>query len=191
MANVVPYRGVHYNLERIENLSDVVTQPYDKITPEMQKAYYQKSPYNIVRLILGKEEPGNDKEHNKYTRANQYLRDWMRQGVMIRDESPNFYASFQEFNVGDRTFVRKGFVALLDMTDADVKAHEQTLRGPKEDRLKLFRATESFFGHIFILFPDPEKEVLEILNRVAENATPSYQAEAEHSVKHYLWNITQ
>lgn len=191
MAKIMPYRGVHYNPEKIRNLSDVITQPYDKITPSMQDIYYRRNPYNIVRLILGKGKPEDDDKNNKYIRASEYLEKWIQEDVLMRDNNHSFYPSFQEFQVGGKTYVRKGFVALLDMSDADVKAHEKTLAGPKIDRLHLFRATQAFLEHIFILFPDPEKKVLTLLNRIAETQLANYQALGEYSVKHHLWSVTE
>jgi uncharacterized protein (DUF1015 family) len=191
VGKIHPYRGVHYNKEKIRDLSLVVTQPYDKITPEMQEEYYRKSPYNIVRLILGKKEASDNERNNQYTRAREYLRQWMKEGILVRDETPALYASYQEYEAGKKKYIRKGFVALLELeeTGAGVKAHEKTLAGPKADRLNLMRATESHFEHIFMLYSDPEQKSINILDRATAGRDPDYEAVDEYGARHMLWTI--
>ncbi|MEO0133056.1 MAG: DUF1015 domain-containing protein [candidate division WOR-3 bacterium] len=193
MDKLFPYRGVHYNKSKIGNLSDLVTQPYDKITPEMQEIYYQKSPYNIVRLILGKKEENDTETYNQYTRAKEYLVRWINEGILIRDPEPSFYASYQQFELNGKKYTRKGFVCLLSLEEASayVKAHERTLAGPKADRLNLMRATSSQFEHIFMLYPDPTGKTIDILDSFLQAKKPDYEAIDEYKVNHYLWQIKE
>ena len=113
MAYIAPFRALRYDQSRVK-LNDTITQPYDKISAEMQEAYYQASPYNLVRIILGKKEttdrPGND----AYSRAAGAFSDWRRQGIFVQDRQPSIYLYVQRFTVpGIKTELeRRGFIAL-------------------------------------------------------------------------------
>src|SRR5262245_14276610 len=96
MAYIVPFRAFRYNSQRVSPAS-VVTQPYDKITPEMQERYYRASEYNLVRIILGRREPADNEGENVYTRAASYFRDWRRRGVFLQDSAPSIYVYSQCF----------------------------------------------------------------------------------------------
>ena len=87
MADVIPFRGILYNVSRV-SMEDVLAPPYDIITPEYREAFYMQSPYNIVRIDFGKEEPADSETENKYVRARRYLDEWMREGIFIRSEKP-------------------------------------------------------------------------------------------------------
>ena len=84
MAKLYPFRALRYDLAQV-NMEDVVTQPYDKISPAMQQRYYDASPYNLIRVILGKQEPGDNDASNVYTRADGYLKDWRKKHI-LREE---------------------------------------------------------------------------------------------------------
>ncbi len=87
MADVQPFRGFRYDLARVGNLSDVIAPPYDVIDPALQQALYDRSPHNVVRLILGKESAADSEHDNRYTRAGNTLRDWIRDGVLAQDSA--------------------------------------------------------------------------------------------------------
>ena len=87
MAYIAPFRALRYDPARAA-VSDVVTQPYDKITPELQEHYHAASPYNLVRIILGKRETSDNETENTYSRAAGYFRDWRRQGIFLQDATP-------------------------------------------------------------------------------------------------------
>jgi uncharacterized protein (DUF1015 family) len=167
MAYIAPFRALRYDPTRVE-LRDVVTQPYDKITSEMQDRYYAASPHNLVRIILGKKEaddrPGND----AYSRAAQSFLDWRREGTFLQDPQPSIYTYVQQFQgpYGGTELERRGFIALGRIEDYSagvVFRHEQTLAKPKADRLELLRATRAHFGQIFMLYDDPASEVETLL----------------------------
>src|SRR5438132_6716371 len=99
MAEVQSFRGFRYDLARIGNLSDVIAPPYDVIDPALQQALYDRSPYNTVRLILNKETPADSANDNRYTRAAQHLRDWVREGILAQDSARSLYVYQQEFEV--------------------------------------------------------------------------------------------
>src|SRR5581483_7760773 len=155
-----PFRAWRYNSARVAPQS-AVTQPYDKISPELQEKYYTSSPYNLVRIILGKRESGDGEHNNVYTRAARYLREWQAEGVLTQDAEPSIYVYSQKFTEPGTTRVheRRGFIALgkvYDYSENVVFRHEQTLAKPKADRLDLLRATRAHFGQIFMLYSDPQ-----------------------------------
>jgi len=189
MAYIVPFRALRYNPERV-SLAETVTQPYDKISPAMQQRYYAASPFNLVRIILGKHEPGDGAEENVYTRAATSFRDWRRQGVFRQDSEPSIYVYAQRFVVpATRTEMeRRGFIALGRLEDYSagvVFRHEQTLARPKADRLALLRATRAHFGQIFMLYRDSG----EIDRLVAQNTAPLVAITDEYGVLHRLWRV--
>ena len=115
MAKIFPFQALRYDPARV-GLSQVVTQPYDKITPAMQARYYDASPYNLVRVILGRRDPTDDEGNNVYTRAARDFTAWRRQGILRQDLRPSLYAYSQEFTApgapGGRRYERRGFIAL-------------------------------------------------------------------------------
>jgi len=183
MAEVFPFHGYRYNQQKIDDLNKLVTQPYDKIDAVMQADYYEKSPYNIVRLILGREE-------NRYQSAADHLEKWLREQILIRDEEPGFYLYTQEYLVEGEKFVRKGFIGLGELESGEgVKEHETTMEGPKADRLNLIRACEANFGHIFMLYSDPENEINNLFDELLDEE-PLLEVEDKDQNQHKLWKIT-
>src|SRR5258708_6160629 len=145
MAEIFPFRAYRYNTAHVDP-AKVLTQPYDKITPTMAEKYAAASSYNLIPVEKGKTLPGDTSENNVYTRAAKTLEDWVRAGVILRDATSSLYAYFQEFTVPETNErrMRKGFIALgrvEDYSSGVVFRHEQTLSGPKADRLELLRHT--------------------------------------------------
>ena len=193
MANIVPFQAYRYTA-KAGPLEDVVTQPYDKISPEMQQRYLRTNPHNLVRIILGERFPSDTEANNVYTRAAQFLRDWIAQSVLARDTEPALFAYFQEFTSPDsgQRLVRKGFIGLGPVEEYSagvVHRHEQTLSGPKKDRMELLRHTHAHFGHIFMLYPDPAGEVDRLLDEAAQ-AAPIGRVTDEYGEVHSLWKIS-
>jgi uncharacterized protein (DUF1015 family) len=192
MAKILPFSALRYNPARVR-LAEVVTQPYDKITAEMQERYYAASPYNLVRIILGKREPG-DNGQNVYTRAAAAFHDWRNDGIFIQDPEPTLYAYAQEFVVPgspEKRLERLGFIGLgqIEPYDAGVVfRHEQTHSGPKTDRLNLLRATRAHFGQIFMLYNDPAGEIDSALAKVARYPA-DIEVRDEYDVRHRLWPV--
>jgi uncharacterized protein (DUF1015 family) len=192
MAYIYPFRAWRYNPASVR-LDDVVTQPYDKISPAMQQAYYQRSPYNLVRIILGLPELFDAERHESvYTRAAHDFRAWREQGVLIRDNLPCVFAYSQKFQVPGSEVIkeRRGFIALGKLHDYGERVvfrHEQTLSKPKSDRLNLLRATRAHFGQIFMLYSDPVASVERIL---FDGAGPAdAEVTDEYDVLHRLWRV--
>jgi uncharacterized protein (DUF1015 family) len=193
MARIFPFQPYRYTL-KAGSLSDVVTQPYDKITPAMQARYQAQSPYNLVRIILGERKPSDSENDNVYTRAAAHLKDWIARGVLEHESEPSLYAYFQEFTVPDTNekLVRQGFIglgAIEPYAEKIVHRHEQTLTGPKKDRMELLRHTHAHFGQIFMLYPDPAGEIDRILAEAAETAPEGVTVD-EYFAVHRFWRIS-
>lgn len=193
MADVFPFQALRYDPSKASP-AKVVTQPYDKITPAMQDQYYAASPYNLVRVILGKPQPDDNGRDNVYTRAAASLQQWRAEGVLLRDPEPSIYLYTQAFQVpGDASGAiveRRGFIALGQVEDYDRKVvfrHEQTLSKPKADRLNLLRATQAHCGQIFMLYTDPAGE---IDNALRQGGPPTVEVRDQYDVLHRLWKIS-
>ena len=190
MAQIIPFRGYRYNQEKINDPTDVVTPPYDRVYPDVQAACYARHPNNIVRIIKGKPESSDDPSANVYTRAAEYLATWIDEGILVRDGDPGLYVYHQQYSFAGERLVRKGIIALGKLEPEKVHAHERTLKGPKEDRLKLMRATEANFGHIFMLYADPQRTADRLVNGAIEQASPIVVAKDADGNEHRVWRIT-
>ena len=170
-------------------MADVVTQPYDKITPELQALYYRASPYNLVRMVLG--DPKVE-EADVYQAAATHFQQWRDQGVLRRDAEPSLYVYSQRFTVPGSTqeVERRGVMALgrlYDYSEAVVFRHERTLAKPKQDRLNLLRATRAQFEQLFMVYSDPKGEVEALL---PTSSAPEVDVRDEFGVQHRLWRFS-
>lgn len=193
MAEILPFKALRYDSHQVK-LEEVVTQPYDKITPEMQNRYYELSPHNLVRIILGKPGDTDTDLFNVYTRAAEYLHDWRAAGILKQDAEPAFYLYAETFTLPGTPELaeRRGIIALgrlYDYSEGVVFRHEQTLSKPRQDRLNLLRAARAHFGQIFMLYSDPQAKVEGLLARQAEE-DPDISLLDEYEVLHRVWRIT-
>jgi uncharacterized protein (DUF1015 family) len=201
MADIHPFRAFRYANETGKDLqpvspAQVVTQPYDKITPALQDRYYAASPYNLVRIILGRSQANDNPEDNAYSRAAAYFRDWRQKGILRQDFQPSLYVYSQRFTLpassAERSgteMERRGFIALgriEDYSASVVFRHEQTLAKPKADRLDLLRATRGHFGQLFMLYED-SGQVEPLLNTPAG---PDISVTDENGVLHRVWQVS-
>ena len=191
MADVIPFRGILYNQEKIGDMSKVVAPPYDVITPGLQDALYRRHPYNIVRLILGKIEPDDRPGCDRYSRAADELRRWKDEGVLVRDERPAIYCYTQTYTVDGSKRTRKGFIALSRLEafgKGRVYPHESTLAGPKQDRLKLMEACRANFCCIFSLYRD-DRTVTSLLEEGIRESAPIIDILDDDGIENRLWRI--
>ena len=159
----------------------------------MRSRYLSLSPHNLVRVILGERTTGDSESDNVYTRAARYLDDWIARGVLAQDDHPGIFPYFQEFTVPDtgERLVRKGFIALGAVEDYSagvVHRHEQTLSGPKKDRLELLRHTHAHCGQIFMLYPDRAGSIDALLDEAAA-AAPIADVTDEYGAVHRVWRM--
>ena len=191
MADILPFRALRYNLQRV-SAQQVVTQPYDKITPAMQERYYAASPYNLVRIILGRREPTDNTAENVYSRAAAYGRDWRTEGILQQDSAPSIYVYSQTFTApSGEKFERRGFIALGRVEDYSAKVvfrHEQTLAKPKADRLDLLRTTRAHYEQLFLLYEDAG-EVDSLLSSGTSGAA-TIDVQDEYGVAHRVWQVS-
>ena len=193
MAEIQPFRAFRYDTNRVP-LSNVLTQPYDKISPAMQEAYYAKSPYNLIAIEKGRVLPGDSPQDNVYTRAGKKAEEWIKEKVLLQDAAPNIYVYSQEYLVpGTHTKkTRIGFIALGRIEDYDahvVFRHERTLSAPKADRIDLLRNTHVQTGQLFMLYNDAPRSIDNLLEEVARKSE-SQEMEDEYGVTHRLWPVS-
>ncbi len=163
MPDIKPFRGILFNPDRVK-LEDVVAPPYDVITPPMQSYLYERSIFNIVRLVLGRET-------NYYDSAKRLFEEWRASGVLVREEEPCLYHLEQTFEFEGRRRRRRGIIAACRIEDfgkGSIYPHERTLAKPVKDRLMLFQSTDAMFSQILALYPDSQHR----LDKLLENVYP-------------------
>src|SRR5712692_1864686 len=195
MAQVYPFQAYRYNPDRV-SFERVLTQPYDKISPAMQEKYYVSDPRNLITLEKGRAYPGDTPQNNVYTRAAAALESWIRENVIVKDATPSFYVYTQEYTIPgtDERRTRRGFIGagkLEDYSAGVVFRHEQTLSGPKADRLELLRHTRTHTGQLFMLYSDAEHRIDAILAEAESAAAPATELRDEYGVVHRLWMIAE
>lgn len=193
MAEVHSFRAFRYDTNRV-SLKDVLTQPYDKITPAMQGRYYAASPYNLVAIEKGKVSADDTPQNNVYTRAAQKIEEWIAQKILVRDAAPSIYVYSQEFLVPGTNMrrLRIGFIALGRVEGYDAQVvfrHERTLSGPKADRIELLRHTRAQTGQLFMLYDDPARKIDAALEEMTRKSTP-LELRDEYDVTHRFWPVS-
>lgn len=175
MPEIQPFRALRFDITEVGDLSDVVCPPYDVIDPAFQQRLHDLNLHNIVRLEFGMDQPGDNEIENKYKRASSALIEWIKTGVLAAEAHQAIYLYEQEYKVEGETFSRRGFfsrVRLEPFGEGRIYPHEQTLSGPKADRLKLFEATRTNLSPIFGLYPDETNAVLAALEKGVKDRTP-------------------
>jgi uncharacterized protein (DUF1015 family) len=192
--DVRPFRALHYDPTVVRDVGQCLSQPYDVISPAQQEAYYQQDPHNVVRLILGRIEPGDDEAENRYTRARDLLALWQKEGVLRRTERPSFWVYDQEFDLpeGGRQHTRGfiGLVKLRDYAERRILPHEKVIKGPLEDRIRLTETTATQFEYIVGIYRDKAYGVDRVIE--AQTAAPAIvdYVEPPLGVRHRMWRMT-
>jgi uncharacterized protein (DUF1015 family) len=192
MADIRAFRGFRYDLGRAGALSDLVAPPYDVIDANLQQELYDRSPHNAIRLELTKDEPGDTPTRNRYTRAGQALSGWQTDHVLQQDTLRTLYVVEQEFTVDGTTYHRRGFMARVRLEPfgtGRIFPHEETMSGPKEDRVKLMRATGMNLSPIFGLYPDEANDVFGRIENQIRRTLP-LEAKDHLGVVSRLWPVT-
>ncbi|MBT3314129.1 MAG: DUF1015 domain-containing protein [Anaerolineae bacterium] len=194
MAKLKPFNGIRYNPEKIDDIATVISQPYDRVRHGLQDKYYALNEFNVTRMIKGKEFESDNAEENVYTRAQAFLSKWLAEGVLIREEKPAIYVYHQEFVLNGEQVTRKAMISALELAKFEegiVLPHEKTHDGPKMDRLNLTRATEAYYGNIFILYPDAENKIDSILDAAIQRDPDVDVRELfEKDVRQKMWVVT-
>src|SRR5215467_13355347 len=195
MAQVFPFRAFRFNPE-LAPYERVLTQPYDKISPQRQAEYYAMHPHNLIAVEKGRAYDGDDAHNNVYTRAAGKVEEWIRAAVLLQDPQPAFYAYTQEFTIpgSAERRTRSSFIGagqLEDYSAGIVFRHEHTLSGPKADRLELLRHTRLHTGQLFMLYSDSQKRVDAVLAAAENSAVSATELTDEYGVIHRLWPIAE
>ncbi|MEA3489707.1 MAG: DUF1015 domain-containing protein [Candidatus Omnitrophota bacterium] len=193
MAEIRSFKGILYESSRIGgDYSSVVAPPYDVIPGDMRDSLYEKSPHNVIRLILGKDFEGDDQGNNKYTRAGKFLDQWQKEGVLRRDAKDSFYIYLQEYEHNGKICSRVGFLGLIKIEDPGkdtILPHEHTLAKPKEDRLNLIKQVKGNLSPIFTLFDDKDGAVEGILRKGMSLSSPAIDIKQNGEVNR-LWRLS-
>lgn len=190
MVEVVPFNGLRYNEEKSGPLSELIAPPYDVIRPDLQEELYARNPYNVVRLILGKQFEDDNDSNSRYTRSAKDFSDWQSKNILKEDATPSFYVYSQEYTFNGQTNNRIGFFARVRLEDFDkgnICPHEFTLAKAKKDRAQLIRACRANFSPVFGLFSDPAGTIDGKLAKIIEQ--PPLAEIEEDSVIHRMWQV--
>ena len=201
MAEVCPFRGIRYNQGMVGDLATVICPPYDVITLEQEKFYYEKSDYNAIRLELPPVQPGDNDADNKYNRAATTLQQWLGQGILQIDDHPAFYLHDHYFDYLGKRSMRRGLIARvkLEPWGSGIYPHEETTSGVKSDRLQLMRACRANFSPLLSLYQDSGQKIAPVLSEVAQGrpiieiSVPSPlwgECWAEGGESHIVWAVT-
>ena len=188
---IKPFKAFRYDEDKVGDVGDCIAPPYDVISSAQQQQLYEKSQYNIVRIIKGKTTPSDNESSNQYTRAADYLNSWMEEGILRQDTAETIYGYVQDFKLEGTCFERFSFIALAKLEEFGkiVKPHEQILNGPMVDRLNLKRATAAKFGLVFMLYEDEQKIADGIIEKTI-GQKPLIDFVDEQDVRHRLFAIT-
>jgi uncharacterized protein (DUF1015 family) len=184
LVDIRPFRAIRYT-KQAGDPRNLITQPYDKIDPALQREYYEKSAYNYCRLIL-------PMENNRYEAAQQRLQKWLSEGILAKDEKPAVFVSKQEFTLSGKKCTRTGLIAAMRLYaygESMVFPHEVTYKEPKADRLNMLRAVQKDLEPVFLIYSDPENFTVNFFSEITE-AKPDIEVEDSFGVKHAIWVVT-
>jgi len=193
LAEIRPFRGLHYQAGQVDDLARVIAPPYDIISPDEQRTLHARSPHNIVRLEYGEAHDDDSEENNRYTRAAATLAQWLASGVLVQDDRPAFYVYDQEFEHDGARYCRRALltrVGLEDWAKGTIRPHEHTMARPKEDRLRLLRACRANISPVFALYRGPQGVVSSALRDATRGRSPLAVAE-DAKERHTLWPISE
>ncbi len=194
MAEIRPFRGVHYNQRLINDLSTVICSPYDIITPPLQQELYHRSQYNFVRLEHSRELPQDTVTDNKYTRSAATLKQWLKQGVLEVDETPAIYLHDHYFTYQGKEYRRRGIIVCVRLEEWEemvVRPHEGTLAEPKNDRLNLLQELQTNTSPILALFEDQGQRISSLLAVQEPKNKPLISLSSPNGEGHNIWAITE
>jgi len=186
MINIKPFKALFYNQEKLGDLSELTCPPYDVISLAQQDYYYKLNPNNFIHLLLRKEVP----DENKYKAAGVLFKDWVKEKILIQDETPSIYFYSQQYNIKGENKIRLGFIALLGLgsKNSSVFGHEHTRIEAVEDRLKLIKKVNANLSPIFIVSKDTKRIIQRVYQHI-QNDPPFMEAKDTEKTLHKLWKI--
>ncbi|MFA7467615.1 MAG: DUF1015 domain-containing protein, partial [Desulfotomaculaceae bacterium] len=194
MAGIIPICGLRYNERKAGDIRNLVTPPYDVIDQEAQEGYYNRSPFNIIRLEYGKQNSTDNEKENRYSRAADYFSRWQNESVLCQEEEPAIYLYRQRFTISEQELERTGIICgvrLEPYENGVVLPHEETMPGHKADRLALMRACGANFSPIFGLYSDQERTIDRLLDQVTGARDPEIKFVDEWGQGHRLWVVKE
>ncbi len=192
MANIKPFKGYRYNAEKVGGLKNIISPPYYNIKAEDKDALYNLSEYNSVRLFSGRDKDGDNEKENRFTRAAQYLREWIADGILERDSEPTIYVLEQTIDVHGIQYQNRSFVALVKLEDFEngvIMPCEETREVSRQDRYEFLLHTNADLSMISCLYQEREKDLLNLMTDISEKA-PDMEAQSSDDIYHRLWKIT-
>ncbi len=197
MPDFQPFRGYRFSADLTNRLSQILSPPYDKVSRQQLPALWESDPLNAVRLILPPPdvatgdfmtESATEDGADWYEGARRYLDDWIRQGILKRDERA-FYYYRQDFLLDGVSHTRWGVIGALGLEEkGETLLHERTFEGPKADRLRLMKATEANLGCIFMIATDPQGSLLQVAERLE---SPAVDCRTPEGDRHRVYLVTQ
>ena len=188
MAEILPFRGLIYDLKKVGDLSLVTAPPYDVISEKAKPEYYAKHPYNVIRLELG----DGSSDQCRYSLCAQYFDDWERRGILIRERDPAFYYYRVDFLLNEgRRRTRRGFIGLCRLEEFEkgmILPHEQIHEEQKEDRLRVLKACQANLSQIFSLYSDPDSTINSVFERYTTQP-PLFSYCDEKNIRHTVWSF--
>lgn len=184
MVDIRPFKAIRYT-EKAGKLKNLIAQPYDKINQDMQREYYEKSPYNYCRLILPMEE-------NRYAAVHQRIYEWLSERVLSKDDAPSVFVCCQEFKLNGKSCTRTGLISALRLhpySESIVFPHETTYAAPKADRLNMLRTIQKDLEPVFLIYSDPENVTVNLFAEIAKTP-PTLDVEDQFQVRNKVWRIT-
>jgi len=191
MADVQPLRGLRYSQEKVGDLSQIITPPFDVIDQAAQQRYHERHPYNVIRLELGQSTPSDDTLNNVYTRAATTLSEWRLQGIIQQEQTACYYLYQQRFTYAEQPYTRTSLLARIRLEPWDahiILPHENIRQKDKEDRLNLLRACATNLSPIMSMYDDPQGRMRRLLQNYANN--PAIHITDEVQEEHILQPIT-
>ncbi len=190
MSKIKAFKAVFYNPEKIGDFSQVVCPPYDVISPSAQQVYHERSPYNFIHVDLAKDSADDD----KYRRASEIFRSWLKDRILIREERPAIYFYSQQYVIRGEKKTRLGFISLLRLGDekgSAVFGHENTHAEAKQDRFKLLKQVKANLSPIFVIFLDKKRVIQRVFQKHVWGKTPFIQVTDDEKTLHKLWRIDE
>ena len=193
MADIIPFKGIRYNKEKIKDPNLVMTPPYDIISPVQQEMYYNRDEYNMIKLDLVKEFPTDTVQDNRYTRASDTFAQWLSNRVLVGEEIPSIYFYEVSYTKYGPEKKMKGFIALCRLEEfgkGKVVPHEYTLSKPKSDRLNLLRSCQANFSLIFSLYSSVDGKINKTIEGNLKNSAPDTDVVDDNGDRHRLWVVS-
>jgi len=193
MAIVAPFRGVRFNPDKVANLEEVVTPPYDVISEEDGAKFLEKNIYSMIQLDLRSTAQDSEGQPDRYTRARDLFEAWQKEGVLVRDDEPAIYLYYIDYtHPSGRRMTRKGLICLVglaEFSEGIVRPHEKTFDTVIVDRMQLMQECRAQFSKVFSIYKDRNQTVIGVLENARESR-PLCSIRDHFGSTHTLWRVT-